>query len=249
MRRIIVIFILLVFSQTGFSQVWKLQRIEAFGGLSTYHYFGDIGGSADKSNLGGLKDINFKSIRPGFNFGGIFRLEERFYIKGYLSFGVLYQTDEGSKNEHRHLAFSTIANEFSLQGMYFIIPESNQNYYYSVMQMRGGLNRLNKPFSLYTFFGVGSLFYDVKPKDNLIGSASFKDNNSFAMVFPIGVGVKLNFIPRISFGAELGVRYVLSDTIDGLSTDNSQYNDIYYLFNFKVFYRFPRAKKLKGLTN
>ncbi len=248
MKKTAISIFLILFSIVTYGQAWKLQRLEVYGGLTTFHYFGDIGGSADKSNWFGIKDISIRSTRPGFSAGVVFRLDEKIYAKADLSLGVLASTDRNSVNYLRGHSFSTITNEISIRGLYFIIPESNQNYYYSVMQLRGGLRKLNQPFSLYAFFGVGSAFYSVFPNQSLKSDPRFNDNSSFAMLFPVGIGAKMAFIPRISFGAELSARYVLSDYLDGFTTKKSKYNDVYYLFNFNVYYRFPRAKHLKGLT-
>jgi opacity protein-like surface antigen len=230
----------------GSAQTWKLNRIEAYGGLSTFHYFGDIGGSADENNLFGLKDIKLRSTRFGFSGGIVYRVEEKLYIKGYTSFGFFTQTDKGSINAARNNSFTTNANEISLQAMYFIIPESEQNYHYSVMQLRGGLRHLNNPLSVYAFAGIGGLFFSVTPKDNLVTDNRFNGDHSFAVVIPVGIGVKYAALPRISVGAEIGGRFVTSDYIDGFTTVNSKHNDVYYLMNLKVYYRFPRSKKIKG---
>jgi len=248
MKKIVASVVLIIVSIFAYSQAWKLQRVEIYGSFTTFHYFGDIGGSADQSSWFGLKDISIRSTRPGFSSGIIYRLEEKIYLKADFSLGYLASTDKYSVNSARGHSFSSFANEVSLRGIFFIIPESNQNYYYSVMQLRGGLKKLNQPFSLYAFLGVGSLFFNVSPNQSLLVDSRFTKDQSFAMIFPVGVGVKFAFIPRISFGAELGARYVLSDYIDGFTTKNSKFNDVYYQFNFKVYYRFPRAKRLKGLS-
>lgn len=214
--------------------------------MSTFHYFGDIGGSADENNLLGVKDVRLGSIRFGFSGGIVYRLEEKLYLKGHTSFGFLTQTDKGSINEIRNNSFSTYVNEISLQAMYFIIPESEQNYNYSVMQLRGGLRHLNTPLSVYAFAGVGGLLFSVTPKDNLITDNRYDGDHSFAVVIPVGIGVKYAALPRISVGAEIGGRFVTSDYIDGFTTVYSKHNDVYYIMNFKVYYRFPRSKMIKG---
>ena len=249
MRKIFALFFLFLLSFYASSQVWKLQRFEVYGAFTTFHFFGDIGGSADKSNLFGLKDISIRSTRPGFSAGGIFRLDEKIYLKADYSFGFLAANDVGSKNAYRGYAFSSLANEISVRGVYFIIPESNQNYYYTVMQLRGGLRKLNRPISVYTFLGVGSIFYHLSPNTELqdrIINDNIETGHNFAMLFPFGIGIKYAFIPRISLGAELSARYVLSDYLDGFSTQYSKFNDLYYQINFKVYYRFPRSKSMKG---
>jgi len=249
MKRLIIFGILIFFlSESISAQTWKQRRLEAYGGISTLNYFGDIGGSADKSNLFGLKDISIRSTRPGISLGVSYRLTKLFYVRTHYTLGYITQSDKGSINNNRNYAFTTMLNEISFQGVFFIKPESDKNYYYSVMQLRGGLNQLNKPLSFYVYGGVGGSFFSVTPKENLVGSNRFTNNQSFTLAIPIGIGLKFAYSPTISFGAELGVRYLFSDYIDGFTSVNSKHNDLYYLMNLKVIYRFPKSKRLRGFS-
>jgi hypothetical protein len=49
--------LLFIFSNGSMAQKWKLKRYEGIVGIGTAHYFGDIGGTADETNLFGLKDV------------------------------------------------------------------------------------------------------------------------------------------------------------------------------------------------
>lgn len=245
MKRILLIGLLIIgLNDFSIAQLWKQRRYEVYGAFTTLHYFGDIGGSADKSNLFGLKDISIRSTRPGFSAGGTFRLTEILYIKANYTLGFMASSDKGSVNERRNFAFSTLANEFSVQGMFFFKPENDRNYYYSVMQLRGGLHQLNKPLSYYIFAGFGGNFFKVSPKESMIGSNRFTSNQNFSMLIPVGIGLKFAFSPDISLGAELGARYLFSDYIDGFTSPTSKYNDIYYTVNFKFIYRIPKSTRL-----
>lgn len=241
-RFLLVGLVTLFFVTSGYTQAWKYRRYEIYGGIPTFHYFGDIGGSADKSNLFGLKDISLRAIRPGFAIGGIYRANEKFSIMANYNFGLLSQTDKGSRNEARNFAFTTLINEVSVQGMFFIIPEKEKNYYYSVMQLRGGLKQFNKPLSVYVFGGIGATFFSVTPKESFVGSERFT-SKSFTPAVPVGVGVKFAFTSQISFGAELGFRYLLTDYVDGFTSVSSKHNDLYYVMNFKVIYRFKKTSR------
>lgn len=226
------------------SQVWRKTPIEVFAGFSGLHYFGDIGGTADASNLMGLKDINFASIRPGLIVGARYRITKPFQVKAYYSTGFLAQTDIGSRNEARNLAFSTFTNEFSVLAEYYILPESDENYFYSIMQVRGGLRHFKRPWSVYISLGAGALQYSVTAKNDLITDARFIGNKHFTMVIPGGIGIKYAIYPKISIGAELGAKYAFSDYIDGLTSIYSQHNDLFYSFvikaNFKLNYQTKR---------
>lgn len=247
--------IVLTFSSVsyGWSQVWRKTPIEVFGGFSGLHYFGDIGGTADATNLMGLKDIKISSMRPGLIIGARYRISKPFQVKAYYSTGFLAQTDLGSRNERRNFGFFTYTNEVSVLAEYYFLPESDENYFYSIMQVRGGLRHFKRPWSAYVALGAGALNYYVSARDNLIGSNRFVGNKHFTMVIPVGIGVKYAVYPRISIGAELGAKYSLTDYIDGLTSIYSQHNDLFYTFvikaNFKINYQVkrnigvPRKKK------
>lgn len=244
-KSFIVVWIILFLSLPGHSQIWKRNRIEIFMGVPITHYFGDIGGSSDPNSMMGIKDISFRALRPGFSGGLGYRLTERFYAQGTLTLGLFGNTDKGSRNEARNYAFSTFGTELAAVAQFYIIPESDQNYFYSIMQVRGGLRKINKPFSLYLFAGGGGCFYRVKPLNNLVGSDRFDDSQHTAVVVPFGLGFKYQIFSRMLVGAELGGRYLLSDYLDGFSPEPSKYNDFYYVFNFKIYYRLPSNKILR----
>lgn len=246
MKRLILIIIGLILSFPIYSQQWKTRRFEVWGGLSVFQFFGDIGGAATSNNLYGLKDLKLNSTRPGFNIGVSYRLEDRIYIYGTNSFGVFSATDKNSKNSIRNFAFYSIADEIAVQGVFYLIRE-NQNYYFDIMRKRGGLKRVNRPISLYVFAGMGGLIYKTIPKDNFIGSSRLDNKQMFTLTIPAGLGAKMAYTSQVSFGVELGARYVFSDKLDGLTTQFSKFNDIYYVLNFKVIYRLQKGKGLKQI--
>ncbi len=242
MNRLLLIFSLCTLFFSGNSQNWKYQRYEIYGGISVFQYYGDIGGSADKSNMLGLKDISLKSNRPGINFGVIYRVSERVYLHGSNIFGLFAQTDAGSRNSSRNFTFTTIADELTVQGSYYFIKE-NKNYNYFNIDLRGGFKNLKKIISAYAFTGAGALFFKASPKDDLDGSPRFDGSKSMTLAFPVGVGFKLNYTPKLSFAAEIGARLTLTDYLDGVTSSFSKHNDFYYIINFKMLYRLKDVKR------
>jgi len=238
MKRFSLLIILSFIVFSGYSQIWRLQRYEVWGAVSVFQYFGDCGGTASSNNLMGLKDISIKANRPGFTVGGIYREDARLYFQVSNSFGLFTQTDAGSRNDLRNFAFNTIANETSVQGLYFFIKESDRSYSFSIKQ---ALKNANQLFSMYAFVGMSSLYYKVTPLESLIDNSRFVDKN-FTLAFPVGVGVKFTFTPSFSLGADLGRRWTLSDYLDGFTSDWSKHKDAYYILNLKLFYRLPKAK-------
>jgi len=239
---------LLLFSSSALAQRWKLARLEVTGGLTTLNYFGDIGGASSSSNLMGLGDMSLSSTRPGVNLGLSYRFADRLYFNGSYNFGFLAQSDIGSRNESRDYAFSTMVNEITVQAAYYIIRESDEPYFYSALQTQKGFIQYKQPLSVYVFAGVGGLSYKVTAKNSFEESLRFDDSKTFSVVVPIGVGVKYALFPRISFGAELGGRYAFSDLLDGFQPSASKSNDVYYMANFKFFYKIQSRYLSKGYT-
>ncbi len=247
MKRFLTLCLLTLITITCNSQTWKRNRLEVFVGLPVTHYFGDIGGTADSKNMFGLKDISFKALRPGVSVGAIYRLNQYLYVQASSNFLTLGSSDKGSKNAERNYGFSTFGSEITATAMFYIIPESDRNYFYSVMDLRGGLRQINKPLSVYIFAGAGGLFYSVSPKLDLIDSDRFNNSENFTAIIPFGIGMKYQIMARTLLGVELGARYVLSDHLDGLTTSFSKHNDTYYVLNFKLYYRLPYQKFLQKI--
>jgi hypothetical protein len=238
MKKYIAILAVVICSFHGYSQPWKSARLEVFGGFSGLQYFGDIGGTADATNLLGLKDINLGKLRPGVLVGARYHITKPFQVKASFQTGFLTQADDGSRNEGRELSFSTYISEITAVAEYYIIPESDENYYYSIMQVRGGLRHFKQPYSLYVFAGLGGIYYSVTPDELLLASPRFNGDKHITMVIPAGVGFKYAILPKICLGLELGGRYTFTDYLDGYTSPYSKHNDVYYsfalLFNYKI---------------
>lgn len=245
MKRIITISVLLLVTLTSNSQSWKRNRIEIFAGIPINHYFGDIGGAAGEKSIMGINDVSFRAVRSGFSLGAVYRLNQQLYVQGATNIGFLGSTDAGSRNETRNYGFSTFGTEVTATAIFYIKPESDRNYFFSVMDLRGGLRHINRPLSVYIFAGAGGLFYKVTPRLDLVDSDRFNASQSFSAIIPFGIGVKYQLFPRTLLGTELGARYILSDKIDGFSPTESKHNDIYYTLNFKLYYRISYEKFLK----
>lgn len=220
----------------SFSQRWKLQRTEVTGGIGGTHYFGDIGGTADENNWMGLKDIEIVNTRPNINIGGRYRLEEDMSIKANVVFGYLEGDDANSKNEVRNYAFSSTVLEISGQFEYSLIPESIP-VNFSIGNVRRGLIRSSANLNTYVFLGLGGVFFDVKPLDDLKDSDRFDSSKSMSFVVPVGVGVKYPINNQIHIGFELGGRWTSTDYIDGFTSQFSKHNDIYYFTLLNVVFK------------
>lgn len=238
----VILTIALISCFQGHSQPWKTARYEVFGGLTGLQYFGDIGGTADETNLFGLKDINLLKLRPGITGGLRYHISKPFQVKATFTSGFLAQADLGSKNEGRNFSFLANVNELAAVAEYYIIKESDENYYYSIMQVRGGLRHYRQPLSLYVFAGLGGLMYFVMPNESLESSPRYVGSKHFTMVIPGGIGIKYAIMPKISVNAELGGRFSFTDYLDGYTSPFSDFNDVYYSFAVGLNYKFQQSK-------
>jgi len=253
MRRLIFLTVALLMVSVLQAQTWKQNRVEAFLGLPVNHYFGDVGNSANTNIITSIKDVRIKALRPGFGGGIGFKVNPLISAQASLNVGFIGNTDDGSYYSTRGYSFSTFSTEITVKGIYYLIPESNQNYYYRIMDFRGGLKHINKPLSLYVFAGAGGLFFNASPNDALLSRTpppgfskpEVDDSKHFTLVIPAGLGVKYEFYPRFQFGIELGARYVTTDYLDAFSSVYSQHNDMYYTINFNVYYKVPYQKLFK----
>ena len=244
MKKIVLTSILtLLFAGLIQGQQWKKAKLEIFGGISAYQYFGDIGGSKTELNLLGLLDMDLVAFRPGINLGARYHIAKPIQIKAAYSTGFLAKSDKNSINEKREFAFSTSFHEIVVMGEYYIIPESEENYFYNIMQIRGGLKHFRKPFSLYVTLGVGGTYYSVTPKLKLEGNRKFSEGNNMALLLPAGIGVKYTLSPKLSVGAELIGRITSSNTIDGYASSFGKYNDFYHSLTINVNYKIYRKQR------
>jgi hypothetical protein len=246
-RKYILIIILTFLSVQVFSQRWKFQRFEITAGIGSSNYFGDIGGTADESNLFGLKDIELSYTRPNINIGGRYRLQKDMNIKGNFIFGYLEASDVGSKNEPRNFAFSSSVYELSFQYEYSIIPEETP-VNFSIGNLRRGLRSSKASLNTYVFAGIGGTFFNTKPLSDFDGSDRFDGGNNFSLVIPVGIGVKYPINSQIGIGFELGGRWSTSDYLDGFASKYSSHNDIYYFSLLNVVFKMDtkyRRKRFK----
>ncbi|MDX9845375.1 MAG: outer membrane beta-barrel protein [Tenuifilaceae bacterium] len=240
-RNIWALTLILLLSLPTFSQAWKSAKLEVYAGVTAFQYFGDIGGAAGDTKLLGLMDINLLRTRPGISLGARYHLTKPIQVKSTFTSGLITQSDVGSRNEERNYAFSTIINELAIMGEYYLIPESDDNYFYNIMQMRGGSTHITRPFSVYLTLGFGGFLYSVTPKASLDPSVNprspFEQKSKLATFIPVGGGVKYAFLPSLSLGVEIIGRLTSTNSLDGYDSPLANYNDFYHSILFKVNYK------------
>jgi len=240
---IILIIIFSLVSLEGMSQKWKLRRYEALAGVGTTHYFGTIGGSADETNLFGLKDIDLLGTRPSF-YGGIrYKIRPNMAARVNFIYGYIHGDDAGSRNEERNAAFTSRIMEPSAQFEYSIISEEQKHRSAALFNKRGMVNNYSR-INFYIFAGVGGVFAKVTPLKDLENHADFDPAmlKSTGLAIPAGGGLKYVLSSDLSIGFEFGGRYTTSKYLDGLHTRTAKAPDMYYFALFNVVYRVKTSR-------
>jgi hypothetical protein len=231
----------------GYSQKWKLRRYEATAGIGTAHYFGDLGGTPDKNNLFGIKDIELFNTRPSFCVGARYKIRQNMAVKANFIYGFLKGDDNKGRNIERNCAFTSMIFEPSVQFEYSLISEEQKFRTTAMFNKRGMINNYSH-YNLYAFAGVGGVFGWVNPKKNLVKYTI--DSTPMGFTFPIGLGFKYVMSANLSIGAEFGGRLTTTDWLDGYApnkiypgTKYSKANDIYYFAVFNVIYRVKTSRR------
>ena len=214
MNRRIIFILLLVLPSSIFAQKWKLTRYEASAGIGWANYFGDIGGSADKSNWFGLKDYSITGTRPSFLADARYKILQNVAIKLHLGFNWLSGNDQGSKNTDRGYSFNTFAFEHTIQGEYAFLAEERRSNSFAMFNRQGMLNNYSR-VSMYAFGGFGGLAYKPLFKGTIKPKFDVKNSDfSYALVFPLGIGAKYIIDNTSALNFEFGGRYVLEDNFE-----------------------------------
>lgn len=251
MRRCLIGAVILIFCITeSFSQSWLLLRYEIHFGIGTANVFGDIGGTADKNNLFGLKDIKINETGPSFYFGARYKLKDKQALKFNLLYGSAKSTDIGSRNDNRMFSYKTSFIEPSVQYEYYFLSEG-RNLRTSRLYNRKGMINNFSTLAFYVYGGLGGIFFNPtftasgrQPQPNIEYTTNY---NKFSVVLPIGFGIKTSVTKLWSVGFEFGRRFTLTDYLDGLSTSFSKSKDTYYFGNIHLVYKIETDRYGKPL--
>jgi hypothetical protein len=242
---IIALVFLLTDVSFALNQRWKLRRYEVGGGLGMTQVFGDIGGTADKNNLMGLKDIKFDETRMAFDMFVRYKIDPVYSVKVNAIAGFGHASDANTLYP-RGREYKTRLFELSAQGEYYFLGEEKRFRSAAMFNRRGMLNNYAS-ISAYGFLGLGMIYsnakftyaegFDPAPEDKV------KKNNMGA-VMPFGLGVKYIIDDRWLVNAELGYRISFTDYIEGYSqTKDSKHKDVYYFLTISVSYRLDTSRR------
>jgi len=247
MRKYGLIVLLIMLSTTAMAQRWKLTRYEAIAGVGFSNYFGDIGGtSPTKNNLFGLRDINLLTTRPALMVGARYKTSEVNAVKFNLILLMIGGTDKGGDNDYRKYRFNTFGLEHTLQYEHALIKEERRRSSFAIYNRRGLLSTYTNK-GMYVFGGLGGVVYysDIRrgTGDYVPRIDHVKPGFHYSAAALGGIMVKMIYDNRYAFSAEIGLRYLFSDYLDGLSTKVSRSNDIYYYTNVSIIYRIKTSRK------
>jgi hypothetical protein len=245
--KIIFLFLLIGFISVPeiIAQRWKMRRYEVGIGFGSVQVFGDIGGTADKENWFGLKDISLDETRPAFSLDARYKINTFLSTKANLDLGFGKGQDFGSRND-RGRSYKTTLIEFSGQVEHYFLVEEKRYRSAAMYSKRGMLNNYST-ISAYTFLGAGLIYANAHPSPGtaeVLPVDDYRPGTHLAPVIPFGLGVKYVIDDKTYLGVELGYRWPLSDYLDGYKqTAASQHNDVYYFFLLSLNYRLKTTRR------
>lgn len=231
-------------SIAGYSQQWKLKRIEALFGVGTTNIYGDLGGAANATNLLFIKDITFRTTRPSFYAGIRYRLDQRFTIKTSFIYGYSHSEDfTGSRNEIRGFTSTTQLFEISGNLEYYFISEQRLLNSAAIFNRRGMINNYAS-FAAYVFAGIGATMFWPEPviQEPRPGD-KYKTDMGVTAVIPVGLGIKYIISDDWIISYEVGYHQTLSDFLDGFKPPSSKMPDIYWISSLNLSYRIPTSRR------
>lgn len=208
------------------------------------NFLGELGGAND-IGTNGIKDFNFRAVRPGINVAYLYGLSDAIYIKTNLTYAFLSGNDKYTEEpcrNNRNLHFRSSIIELSSQLEYSIIRKK-QGHRYN-LRKRGVFGLKNVRVTSYVFTGLGMFYFNPKAKDlredgdgkwhslrplctEGQGLVPTREKYSLLQIcIPLGIGVKFALDKRWSVGLEYGVRKTFTDYIDDISITYFDKNEL-----------------------
>ncbi|MDO8366155.1 MAG: DUF6089 family protein [Saprospiraceae bacterium] len=205
--------------------------------LGAVNYSGDVA----------EKNIHFSETRLGYGAFTRYFLSKKFALRANLYGGSIAGDDANSKDpglRSRSFRFSTKILELAVGGEWHMWAKD-----------RYSDTGIHQHFtSPYLFLGAGGVFTSVKVEYN----GAPKDRNTFVVaplpekksrqqfLIPImGMGVRTDINENLVLGAEIGMRPMLSDYLDGVSVNgNPGRKDWYYFGGATLSYILSKPKAL-----
>ncbi len=211
----------------------------------------EVGGLLGMSGyLGDLNKSDFFSKEPKASFGllGRYHINERWALRGGLTFGSLSGSD-ANYSDRASRGFKTKSPITDLSGIVEWDFWGKKRFSYDTATYQV---KFKKTFSTYFFTGLGLGF--TKPTPDFTGTPNTlpvyvqgavqdKANNysNTNFVIPFGFGLRYDLSENWVLGIEAGFRWAFSDYLDGISKGaNPSRNDRYKLSGLTITYRFDK---------
>lgn len=236
MKRLIFMLLLgMFFLPVSNAQLWKYKRYQASVYAGTSQFFGDVGDYSNGENVIGLKDLTLRQTRFSVGISAKYWVVEEATIKAGVSFTSLHGTDVRGSNSERGFISTTSVIEPTIGGEYYFVRNKVRNRYF-FMQGGGSGLPFRSFFDVYASLGIGAAIFDVTPNEVL--ESKMQKDAGVALTLPVGAGVNLVMSPKVSIGTEILFHCVLSDYLDGYTSQYSSGNDLFYTVGFSVVYKF-----------
>jgi hypothetical protein len=238
-------FLFLLTENPLYSQSWWSMKYELTGGITVNSLFGDIGGYPSTENMMGFKDMQVSMLRPGFDIGLRYKINQRWSVKGGIDYSLFAASDKGYKNEARSLSVNTSGISFGGQGEYSIVSEDFTKRKRLTFS-DGGLVTSIGLYNLYVLAGFKIMSFAPvlsNPAGIHIASDETITGRGLALIIPIGIGFKYFINNRFSITTELTACFSSSDYLDGYTSSFSKANDFFYQFKFGCAYKLYTSKK------
>lgn len=244
MKRILAAGILVSVVFAGYSQQWKLKRMEGIFGLGTTNVYTDLGGAPNATALLPIRDITFRSTRPSLYLGLRYRLQPTTTVKASIIYGYSITSDfPGSRNEDRGFSSVTQLMEVAVNYEYYFIPEQRRLRSAAMFNRRGMINDYSS-FGAYLFIGIaGTLYWPNPDISEPRPGDKYKTTMGVTPAVPIGVGFKYIISDKWILGWELGYRQTLTDYLDGFISPYSKNADVYWISTLNFSYRIPTSRR------
>lgn len=228
----------ILLSQAGYSQLWKLRRLEIYFGAGSTHFSGDIGGNRSNGSFRySVSDLLFYQTGYNFTAGGRYRLFRNFAARAGFTGGTL--NSEDIRGSMRSLKSNTVFFESALAGEIYFVKNRIENDYRVMKEKAEYIYTFRDRIDAYVFAGFGGIMYKVTP--NAILAPQVTKDRGFAPIIPAGIGGSVFLSTHWNAGLEISGRYSFSDNLDGYGATNST-NDAYYFVNISLTRKFRIQK-------
>ena len=212
-KSIPIFFLFMVLTFTSSGQKWRY-----------YWWEGELGGGIFVS----FNDLNRWKIDPAGSVSLRYKFHQYAAAKLQVAGGQISGTDR--QDSLTLFSYSTLLVAPSLRVEYEIYRSKKDLPGYNSR----GLDMDLRKYWVYLFAGIGGIYFDPRPGDDL----PVEEFKKYTWIVPVGSGFKYNFNRAISVGAEIELTFSGSDYLEGYSPGHSSKNDKFLLIRGEVAYRF-----------